>query len=61
MTGLTIEQLNVAYGKRCVLHDLQMEPVGPGKLVALLGANAVGKSTLLKSLAACKRREAKSG
>lgn len=51
MTGLTIEQLNVAYGNRCVLHDLQMEPVGPGKLVALLGANAVGKSTLLKSLA----------
>lgn len=51
MTVLTIEQLNVAYGKKPVLGDLTMEPVAPGSLVALLGANAVGKSTLLKSLA----------
>lgn len=51
MTGLTLERLSVAYGKRRVLHDLHMEPVAPGSLVALLGANAVGKSTLLKSLA----------
>lgn len=49
--GLILEGLSVAYGKRRVLHDLHMEPVAPGSLVALLGANAVGKSTLLKSLA----------
>ncbi len=51
MTALTIEQLHVAYGKKPVLRDITMEPVAPGSLVALLGANAVGKSTLLKSLA----------
>lgn len=54
MTGLTIEHLSVAYGKRRVLNELQMEPVVPGSLVALLGANAVGKSTLLKSMAGLK-------
>lgn len=51
MTVLTLEQLNVSYGKKPVLRDLTMEPVAPGSLVALLGANAVGKSTLLKSIA----------
>ena len=50
MTGLILEGLSVAYGKRRVLHDLGMEPVAPGSLVALLGANAVGKSTLLNAL-----------
>lgn len=54
MTGLTIEHLSVAYGKRRVLNELKMEPVAPGSLVALLGANAVGKSTLLKSIAGLK-------
>lgn len=51
MTGLTIEHLSVAYGKRGVFNELKMATVAPGSLVALLGANAVGKSTLLKSLA----------
>jgi iron complex transport system ATP-binding protein len=59
MTGFTIERLNVAYGKRQVLHDLNMEPVARGSLVALLGANAVGKSTLLKSMAGLKHASGK--
>jgi len=59
MTGLTIERLSVCYGKRRVLNNVMMEPVAPGSLVALLGANAVGKSTLLKSMAGLKQADGK--
>lgn len=59
MTGLTIELLNVAYGKRRILQELSIETVAPGSLVALLGANAVGKSTLLKALAGLKQASGK--
>ncbi|GAB4058164.1 ABC transporter ATP-binding protein [Uliginosibacterium sediminicola] len=51
MSALTIESLHAGYRKRPVLKDLSLAPVQPGTVVALLGANAAGKSTLLRTLA----------
>jgi urea transport system ATP-binding protein len=49
MGGLQIRGLTAGYGGSMVFQNLEME-VGKGKLVALMGSNGVGKSTLLKSL-----------
>lgn len=44
---LKVEGLKFAYDKDLILNDLNFE-VNEGDLVALVGANGVGKSTLLK-------------
>lgn len=46
---LKIENLQVSYGGSLVLQGIDME-VLPGHIVALMGRNGVGKSTLMKSL-----------
>ena len=46
---LKIENLQVSYGGSLVLQGIDME-VHPGHIVALMGRNGVGKSTLMKSL-----------
>ena len=51
MTGLDIALASAGYGRRQVLSDIAVAPVPPGSLVAVIGANAAGKSTLLKALA----------
>lgn len=50
MTTLTAETLRAGYGQRMVLTDLSLT-VPPGKITAIVGANACGKSTLLRCLA----------
>ena len=47
---LEVEGLHAGYGKVPVLRDVSLQ-VEQGEFVALLGANGVGKSTLLKTIA----------
>jgi branched-chain amino acid transport system ATP-binding protein len=50
MTGeLSVEGLVAGYGPTVVLHDVSLGVI-PGEIVAVLGRNGVGKSTLLKTL-----------
>jgi branched-chain amino acid transport system ATP-binding protein len=46
---LTLEHVDAGYGPSQVLHDVTLQ-VGDGEIVALLGANAAGKSTTMKTI-----------
>ena len=46
---LAIEDLHAAYGQSEVLHGLNFQ-VAPGEIVAVMGRNGMGKSTLMKTL-----------
>jgi iron complex transport system ATP-binding protein len=47
--SLIIEQLTLGYGDRAVIENLDLL-VPPGKVTVIVGANACGKSTLLRSM-----------
>lgn len=47
--SIRIEQLSFAYGKREVLHDINVD-IPDGVLVNVLGPNGVGKSTLFRCI-----------
>ena len=53
---LTIEKLQVAYGKVQALWDVTFA-VPDGEIVALVGANGAGKTTLLKTVSGLLRRQ----
>lgn len=44
-----LRNLNVSYGQSQVLHGIDLS-VAPGEIVAVVGRNGMGKSTLMKSL-----------
>lgn len=46
MTGLNVQDLSVSHGGRRVVHAVSLT-VQPGEIVALLGANGAGKSSLV--------------
>ena len=46
---LAISDLHVAYGQSEVLHGLNFS-VAPNEIVAIMGRNGMGKTTLMKSL-----------
>ncbi|MGD9840086.1 MAG: ABC transporter ATP-binding protein [Afipia sp.] len=46
---LELRQLYAAYGKVRALHDVSIR-VEPGEVVALIGANGAGKSTILRAI-----------
>jgi urea transport system ATP-binding protein len=46
---LDVNSLRVAYGESEILHGLDFR-VGPGEIVAVMGRNGMGKTTLMKSL-----------
>ena len=48
---LTVTGLSAGYRNRPVLRELSLAPIEPGRVTALVGPNAAGKSTLLRSLA----------
>ena len=47
--SLTIENLTLGYGNRNVIEKLDLT-IPPGRVTAIVGANACGKSTLLRSM-----------
>ncbi len=47
--ALSIDHINVSYGKRLVLDDLSMQ-VAAGEMFGLMGLNGVGKTTMIKSI-----------
>jgi iron complex transport system ATP-binding protein len=47
--SLVVERLTLGYGDRVVVDDLDLV-VPPGRITAIVGANACGKSTLLRSM-----------
>ncbi|MBN9461282.1 MAG: ABC transporter ATP-binding protein [Burkholderiales bacterium] len=49
--GLALHGLAAGYPGRAVIRALDLPRVPPGSLVGVLGANAAGKSTLLKAIA----------
>ena len=48
--ALTLDSVSIGYGARTVLSGVSMT-LAPGDRIALLGANGMGKSTLLRGLA----------
>ncbi|UYP68589.1 urea ABC transporter ATP-binding subunit UrtE [Thalassobacter stenotrophicus] len=46
---LNVKSLRSAYGQSEVLHGLDLE-VKPGEIVAIMGRNGMGKTTLIKTL-----------
>lgn len=46
---LCIEKLKVAYGLLAAVADVDLE-IGEGEIVAILGANGAGKSTIIKTI-----------
>jgi iron complex transport system ATP-binding protein len=51
MSLLHVRQLTVGYKRKTVLHGIDLPPIAPGQVVALVGPNGAGKSTLLRTLA----------
>lgn len=47
--ALTVGQLSAGYGETDILHSLDLE-LPPGKITVIVGANASGKSTLLRTM-----------
>lgn len=55
--GFAIEGFGAGYGRREVVADFDLALLAPGTLAAVVGANAAGKSTLLKGIAGlCRAR-----
>ena len=51
MSGLIVEDLAFAYGASPVLRGITLPPLLPGRVTAVIGPNAAGKSTFFKCLA----------
>lgn len=50
MTSLVIKNVNAAYGKSHILHDVSLS-IGKGQVVTLLGRNGAGKTTTIRTIA----------
>ncbi|MEM1852064.1 MAG: ATP-binding cassette domain-containing protein, partial [Acidilobaceae archaeon] len=50
MSKVEVQDLEVSYGSRIVLKEVSLR-ANAGELVALVGPNGVGKTTLLRAIA----------
>ncbi|MDN3523943.1 ABC transporter ATP-binding protein [Halomonas sabkhae] len=50
MVTLTLDRLTASYGRRPILAEITTPPLEGGQVVAVLGPNAAGKSTLFRRL-----------
>lgn len=46
---LVVEKMSAGYGDKTILQELSLE-ISPGKITSIVGANACGKSTLLRTI-----------
>ncbi len=51
MVALHVEGLSIGYGRRQVIDKLDISAIEGGRVTALIGPNAAGKTTLLRGLA----------
>lgn len=49
------KHLTVGYGRTTIIDDMTFGPLEEGKVVGLIGPNAAGKSTLVKTIAGIKK------
>ena len=54
---LELSKINLSYGSKQILQDVDTGPIPSGSLVGVLGANGVGKSSLLRSIAGMQKYE----
>ena len=52
---ISAEHLTVGYGRTTIIDDMPFGPLEEGKVVGLIGPNAAGKSTLVKTIAGIKK------
>ena len=53
--ALQVDNLTVQYGRNTIIDSMSFGPLKEGSVVGLLGPNAAGKSTLVKTLAGIKK------
>lgn len=51
MSGLQLKGVQVRYGSRTIIEQLDVDGIASGEVTSLLGPNGSGKSTLLKAVA----------
>jgi branched-chain amino acid transport system ATP-binding protein len=56
MEGLVVENLNVSYGMIHDIHDVSLK-VAKGTIVAFIGANGAGKTTILRTISRLKKAD----
>lgn len=57
MNALTVKDLAFSYGSRRIFDGVDLDPIVPGRLTALIGPNAAGKSTLFRLIAGLLKTE----